>query len=265
MKIIIFQGGLGNQIFEYAFYQYVKAHIDSDVYVYVRGKCHNGFELTKWFDTDIKYAKGFRFLLFRLKEYLRYKGKIKNPWLEESRFMVDSPALCYDGYWQDRKYFTKDFIRFKEFPLSERNQKILEIIKSTQSVSIHVRRGDYLLPQYKKKYSGVCTRVYYVEAINIVKSICDDPRFFIFSDDIDWVKEHLPLDNASYIDWNSGSNSIYDMYLMSKCKINIIANSTFSFWAAYLNTNGKMVIAPKKWFGDGFPTPNIIPDTWMRL
>ena len=108
---------------------------------------------------------------------------------------------------------------------------------------------------------------YYQKAINIVKKEFHDPFFFIFSDDIEWVKENLKLDtnNVLFIDWNKGNDSVYDMFLMSKAKANIIANSTFSFWGAFLNEESKITVCPRKWFNQGFKDPDIIPESWIRI
>jgi len=124
-----------------------------------------------------------------------------------------------------------------------------------------------LQPPHNKLFAGICTLEYYQNAIEICKSQCEDLVYFIFSDDIPWAKNNLKQENAYYIDWNIGNDSIYDMYLMSHAKMNIIANSTFSFWGAFLNKQSCMTIYPQKWFneGCGVPVPDIFPDAWIGI
>ena len=110
-------------------------------------------------------------------------------------------------------------------------------------------------------------RSYYDKAISIIREKIIDPQFFVFSDDIDWARNNLSIEDAHYIDWNNGDDSIFDMYLMSQAKMNIIANSTFSFWGAYLNKNSPLVVYPKKWFNNdcGVKVPDIFPNTWIGI
>ena len=142
---------------------------------------------------------------------------------------------------------------------------------ANNSVSVHVRRGDYVLDKNTQEFHGVCGVDYYLDAIKLIASKMDDLLLVFFSDDTEWAIEefkNLPY-SLIFIDHNKGENSWKDMFLMSNCKHNIIANSSFSWWAAYLNQNqNKMVIAPKQWFAD--PTKNsetsdLIPESWIRL
>ena len=114
-------------------------------------------------------------------------------------------------------------------------------------------------------YSNICTIDYYKKAIDFLQNKEKDLYFYIFSDDMDWVKNNISISNALYIDWNKSENSWQDMYLMSQCKHNIIANSTFSWWGAWLNQNpNKLIIAPKK-FLNTIETPDLIPSDWIKL
>ena len=112
---------------------------------------------------------------------------------------------------------------------------------------------------------NICTTEYYNKAVHIIKKEISNPTFYIFSDDIEWVKNNLPLENACYIDWNTGNQSIYDMYLMTNAKAHIIANSTFSYWGAMLSKSSLITIYPKKWFNSKFAVPNIFPQNWIGL
>jgi hypothetical protein len=141
----------------------------------------------------------------------------------------------------------------------------LKNINTTTSVSIHIRRGDYLSSKFVDGFSNICTIDYYNRSIDKIKSNLDLPVFFVFSDDQEWVKQNIIIKNAFYLNHNIGKNSWQDMYLMSKCKHNIIANSSFSWWGAWLNSNNqKIVIAPKKWWND-FKQDDVVPETWVRL
>ena len=170
-----------------------------------------------------------------------------------------------NGYWQSEKYFEsiEDIIRnVFTFPeASEQNKAIAREMAASTSVSIHVRRGDYL------RYfpNNVLDEAYYGPAMAYFTERFKDVHFFIFSNDISWCREHLSAERISFVDWNTGKDSPYDMWLMTQCKHNIIANSSFSWWGAWLNNNPeKIVIAPGRWF-DEFSTPDIYCKDWVIL
>jgi hypothetical protein len=151
---------------------------------------------------------------------------------------------------------------------NSKNFEIIDKINSTNSVSIHIRRGDYITDKYASIYDGVCGVEYYDRAIKHILSKIENPIFFVFSDDCEWVKNNIDVPNANFIEWNLGKNSYIDMFLMNQCKHNIIANSTFSWWGAYNNSNLRdgIVISPVKWFAsDSFIEPLIFPERWIRL
>ena len=133
------------------------------------------------------------------------------------------------------------------------------------SISIHIRRGDYLHPKFNHLYGNICTIEYYKEAITILQQKYANLHFYIFSDDISWVKENLPIVPSTYIDWNKKEDSWQDMYLMSQCKHNIIANSSFSWWGAWLNNNpNKTVICPSR-FMNLNQQSDIVPEDWIQI
>ena len=264
MKIIIFQGGLGNQLFENAFYNFQSKLNQGKTYFIFRGKSHNGFELSRYFKTNLQELPYLYSLLFKSIDYIAKKLKL-NLFTLENDFYENGRGVVFDGYWQNKEFLPHSDISFKELPLSQKNLELRSQMESTFSVSIHVRRGDYLLPQFRDIYGNVCTAAYYQKAIELCKQKNTKCNFFIFSDDIKWCKENLQVDNATFIDWNTGDDSIYDMYLMSFAKINIIANSTFSFWGASLNKNNILTIYPKKWFNSKYQAPNIFPEEWVGL
>ena len=137
-------------------------------------------------------------------------------------------------------------------------------MQSTNSVCLHIRRGDFLSIEYMNILANIATVKYYERAIEFVQSKLINTFFFVFSDDIAWCKENMQLSQVTYIDWNIGKDSYIDMYLMTFAKANIIANSTFSYWGAYLNRNNPIVIYPKKWINADY-YPNIFPVNWIGL
>lgn len=199
---------------------------------------------------------------------------IKEPYFHYYPKFLNSPCPCYiDGYWQSEKYFfdiKKEII--EEFslikPISELSLKILNKIKEKNSVSIHIRRGDYITNSAANKFHGVCSSNYYYSAINLIKNNVENPYFLIFSDDIKWVKENLKIsDEVIYVDHNGFEKSHEDLFLMSRCSHHIIANSSFSWWAAWLSQNpGKIVITPTPWFDyPNYCYQDIIPNDWIKI
>lgn len=265
-KIVIFKGGLGNQIYQYGMYTYQRSVLHQDVRYLYRESDHNGFELDKYFNTTLQKAHPFYKWLYefvwRLHKYHLYSQFIQ---MEQATEMPRH-TLFVNGHWADKKYFTHSGfdLSFKQLPLSPANERIASLMRQPGSVAIHVRRGDYLLPQNRKIFNTL-TADYYLQAIDYIRQHKSDSlHFFFFSDDIEWVKENIQVDNAEYIDWNKGNDSVYDMYLMSLASANIIANSSFSFWAARLNQNNPLVVYPKKWYaGDG--KRDIFADHWVSI
>jgi hypothetical protein len=142
---------------------------------------------------------------------------------------------------------------------------LLKRVSSNNSVSVHIRRGDYVSNPHASKFHGTKGLDYYEKAVERIAETVKNPELFVISDDIEWCKENLRLPyKTTHIDGNAGFE---DMHIMSHCAHNIIANSSFSWWAAWLNTNpDKVVIAPKKWFNDeSINTEDVVPKTWIRL
>lgn len=175
------------------------------------------------------------------------------------------------GYWQSEKYFSdireqllKDF-SFKTEPKGK-NIQLLKDIQNSESISIHVRRGDYVSNKNASKFHGTKDESYYDEALKRVLKTVKNPKLFVFSDDPEWCKKNLKFKQETvYVEENS--KGFEDMRLMMNCKHNIIANSSFSWWAAWLNQNpDKIVVAPKKWFNDpSVDTRDVVPKTWVRI
>lgn len=176
------------------------------------------------------------------------------------------------GFWQTPKYFEgienelRDAFRFK-YPFTGEAAAIAEKVAKTNSVSLHVRRADYLLAKYKGLY-GDTNLDYYRQAVAYFVQNVKDPKFFVFSDDIAWCRDNLKLPpGAMFVDRSSeGPKASFHLHLMSLCKHNIIANSSFSWWGAWLNQNpGKTVIAPKQWSIATNEPLDIVPDGWIKM
>lgn len=207
------------------------------------------------------------------------KLKFNIPTLEENNFcqyqpdLLDKKAPVYlKGFFQTEKYFAdlrehllKDFEL--TIPLNKENKDILEKIQNTESISVHFRRGDYTKKRVADKY-GSCSVDYYKNAVNLIAEKSEKkPTLFIFSDDINWVKDNVKFDfDTVYVDVNTGKTGYFDLELMKNCKHNVIANSSFSWWGAWLNNNpNKIVVAPKTWMKVLDNDFDIIPSSWIRI
>jgi hypothetical protein len=183
------------------------------------------------------------------------------------------PDVYLEGYWQTEKYFRDiaDTIR-RDFTVLEdpdpRNQEMADIIRDCEAVSLHVRRGDYVSNPVTNAVHGTCTEDYYRRAIRIIEKKVEKPRFFIFSDDPSWVFEHMDTGHpTTYMNINGPDKDYEDLRLLSLCRHHIIANSSFSWWGAWLCSNpNKTVIAPKKWFNNTkVNTVDLMPESWIRI
>lgn len=272
MKIVKYIGGLGNQMFGYAFtyllHKTFGETIYADVQYYKDHKFHNGLEIERIFDVTLHKAKvmdiikmAWYFPNYYIDYHLRrYLPNRKNQYYEPTGGVYTPETLklvkdrYYYGYWQDHKYYDdirddlRGIFRFK-IPLTGRNKEIMDnLLNSDGSVGIHIRRGDYLNhPVYK----DICTYDYSAKAIALIREKIEMPTFYIFSNDISWCKDNIEKLLADckvvYVDWNKGDDSYCDMQLMMACKTLVIANSSFSWWAAYLNARKPWIIAPCKW------------------
>jgi hypothetical protein len=287
-------GGLGNQMFQYALATIVAQKNKDSVLIDVSffdqtqkrlGHTPRQFELGI-FNNSYSLATEKDLLFFKqlsvfnkIKRDLgfNYPKMYKEPSFsfDENVLNLKSPAYIR-GFFQSYKYFIgyENLIRkLFVFPttLDEVNQKVVANIKQSQSISVHIRRGDYVNDAITNQYHGICNLDYYQKAISLFTQENHDFTLFFFSDDCHWVKEQfkdLPFPKQ-FINHNTGENSWKDMLLMSECQHNIIANSSFSWWAAWLNANpDKKVIAPKKWFElseEEMNMSDLTPKEWIRL
>lgn len=267
MKIISFSPGLGNQIFQFAFCEYLRRKFPKEkIYGYYNRSWlnkHNGLEVDKVFDVNLPIAKSHtNFIVLLLRIYRKFNKKSH---LISQHVPFNTKSIFYDGWWHDKEYVNDIIqnIKFKEISFDDINCSIFDEIKKSFSVSIHFRRGDYLDLNIQQRYGNICTLDYYLNAIEYIINKYEQPKFFVFSDDINWVKENLTIPGANYVSNNQGKNSYIDLYLMSQCKGSIIANSTFSFFGAYINSNVKeVIIYPKVWIND-VNKPDIFPESWL--
>jgi hypothetical protein len=184
------------------------------------------------------------------------------------RLQTMENPLYLMGYWQSERYFLdqqksirRDF-RYRQ-PLAGRNSVLAAEISARPSVSVHIRRGDYLSDQIM----DVCALDYYRAAAKFLEERIGCPAYYVFSDDTNWVLSHFDfLSCVTVIDHNKGLDSHHDMQLMNRCKHHIIANSSFSWWGAWLNpSTEKIVVAPRTWFRDGRDDSDLVPSQWIRL
>ncbi len=284
MIIATIKGGLGNQLFQYAAARQLSilhsTKLKMDISAY-EADTLRGFELPN-FSMNIEIAtadelNSYRQSLFqkswdRLKP--NFKRKVyKEPFYHFDKQLAKTGSNAYlKGYFQSEKYFAN----IREILLNEINlqkhliQNVLLLgdqLKNSPSVSVHIRRGDYTNPQVRD-YHGILGIDYYENAIQLIKEKEKDCIFYVFTDDEDWVRNNFNPDTPlQFISAYKSSTHYEDFYLMSSCKHNIIANSSFSWWAAWLNSQKmKTVIAPKNWFNNGpKDTEDLIPADWIRL
>jgi hypothetical protein len=289
------EGGLGNQMFQYACAKSLS--LEHELPLFLNYEClpnqtvHNGFELKRVFGIDeelisahdLKKELGFfwssSFVRKSLKKLPIHKALKKdlliepyfNFWNELYPLSKDGGIL--QGYWQSPKYFENNSeqihqnFTFKP-GLTDKNAEVAKKITSAVSISVHVRRGDYISNKKANGVHGVSTLEYYHQALKYLLDKEPEANIFAFSDDVDWVREFLLPEYPSMqvIDFNKAQDSFFDMYLMSMCSHNIVANSSFSWWGAWLNRNkDKIVVAPKRWFVDGRDSSDLIPSSWKLL
>ncbi|MBO7129559.1 MAG: alpha-1,2-fucosyltransferase [Prevotella sp.] len=290
MRIVKVIGGLGNQMFQFALYkalqrQFPEERVLLDLHCFNGYHKHRGFEIPKIFDVTYEEANwkevakvaypypNFQTWRFgsRILPDRKTMLKEKADYAFEPTAMTRKGDTYYDGYWQHEEYFLdyrEDVLRTYTFPAfeDERNRETARLIANKNSCAIHIRRGDYVRD---KLFRDICDLDYYQTAILRMKGAAIPDLFCVFSDDASWCREHIsPLlgqTEAIYVDWNTDGNSFHDMHLMSLCRHQIIANSSFSWWGAWLNTNKeKVVIAPRKWWNiSGAHTP--ISNSWIII
>lgn len=291
-KTVIMKGGLGNQFFQYSFSLYLKKIFENDK-IFLNfsffnncGNDNNEIFVSRIFDYDISYAeksslRDSSLLLFFLAKLLGYRYSLKIVSFFHPKILKQdkintlskeklSKISLYDGYWQNMDYVDEieDELRkhlIYKRPLSE-NAMLQKktIISDKNSVFVGFRLGDYTDKKLKKKY-GTLDVNYFKRAINIMKKSIHNPTFYIFSNDIYWVKKNIGFDDLNFVFIDNINNPQEELELMRNCSNAIIMNSTFHWWGAFLITNkSKIIISPKLWFSNGW-SDNIIPKSWLRI
>lgn len=292
MKIIKYKGGLGNQMFQYAFgralqEKYLQKHIVADFRFYqdkINGdtKRPNILELNILLKVADKKKLDDFFLFVTNPLLSKMKGKVligleaifnKEYYLEYNRAWRNPEKLLkytyYDGYWQSWKYLIgierklRDEFQFKGNIGVKSRHAIIEYSK-VNSVMLGIRRGDYL---QESQHYGILTQEYYQKCMSYISNRIPDPIFIVFSNDIEWVKNHMDLKNYNviYRTRELQDSDTEELMVMAACKHFIIANSTYQWWGAWLGKSPeKVVIAPNKWFADNKPI-DIVPPDWLRI
>ena len=292
MDTVCFSGGIGNQMFQYAFAETLRnrgrnTNINLGFYrehpelrPFVLDRAFRNVEIVEannplLKDIDAKW-KGITRQIKKDRNRTRIGAQFL--WIEDCDEegvyvpqVYDTHDCIFVGYWQSYKYYKDMKNRLRRlFSFSDGEDNLMklkqDIISSGNYVSVHVRRGDYL--RYPDLYGGICTDEYYRDAIFFFKNIIDNPVFIFFSDDIDWVRENYREETAVYVskDIFEKYEDWYDMSLMSVCKGNIIANSSFSWWGAWLNeSRDHLVVKPKGEWIHKLSMEEVCPEEWIEI
>jgi hypothetical protein len=292
MICVCLKGGLGNQMFQYAAgrrlacLHKVPLKLDLSWFgedlpkVTPRSYALGPFSIHAEQATDKEIALLYEPLTGRIRDFLNSLNPFYRKTHIRARNFHFDPAIlrlpdnvCIDGYWQSEKYFSNiaPVIRSDFTVRSEpegRNREVAAAINGSNAISIHFRRGDYVTDAKNVSRYGVCSIDYYRRAVELVSVRVARPHFFVFSDDPAWAREHFTAPHAmTVVDHNGSDKAHEDLRLMSLCRHHIIANSSFSWWGAWLNPRSdKLVIAPSLWFNEtSFDTIDLLPASWLRL
>ncbi len=290
MILVQLNGGLGNQLFQYALgrriaidrnaaLRFETSAFDSQRREYklhhfnVKGSPASGKEVKHF----LKWEQNPRLTaIYRL--YNANKPYYRKLIVDEQSVPFNENILRVPknvflrGYWQSEKYFSSISNVLREdlvakAPLADRNLEMAEKIKSCFAVSLHIRRGDYVTDMPTNQTHGILSLEYYQAAISFILHCFPVATFFIFSDDVAWAKENLQIAAPHFfVDHNTGKTDYEDLRLVSFCKHHIIANSSFSWWGAWLCQNpAKKVVAPKQWYKIEIDTRDLLPEEWIKL
>ena len=294
MIVVKIQGGLGNQMFQYAMGRSVALGrsatllLDRSSYAKHRSRAYqlNVFAVEQRFATPEDLAKlrgpGYRSVRRRLffLRHMAFRPYYRQPVFHERRHYEFDPHVFdatgdvyFVGGWQHWRYFsaTEDLIRREltlQVELTPAGRRFAELIEGQCSVAVHVRRGDYVsVAKYRDRYAS-CGLEYYRRAAAMMREQVGGPHFFVFSDDPEWAREHLDfLDPMTVVSGGDALPDYEDLWLMGQCRHFIIANSSFSWWGAWLGSDpNKVVIAPNEWLrGDGLTGADMCPPAWQRI
>lgn len=277
-------GGLGNQLFQYAMGRTLADQRGVDLVLdhrmvvekgFISGLAIELFNIRADYindDTASKYSKW----KWKLSRGLRRRIRPLLGFYHETEFTYDNqvaeqkPTTVLSGFWQSYKYIKVSQQLLSDLtlksPYTEHQQTFVDQMASANSVAMHVRRGDYIRDPKTLAKHGVCSGDYYRQAVAEIERRVKNPVYFVFSDDPDWVRENVHLENVVFVS-DEGFDQEIDLTLISKCKHQIIANSSFSWWGAFLNSNPeKVVVVPSPWFElDSLPDTNMSPENWIRV
>ena len=293
MDVVLLFNGLGNQMSQYAFYLQKKNISGSTRFLFSKKseKVHNGYELKHVFGIENKkgLSASALYLLFRIAAYRKYpaiSGRLirllnffgicviyeNDDYNFEPGYLQPTRGIrFFVGGWHSEKYFAKvkktvlTSFEFKKEELDPKNLEVLKKINSSQSVSVHIRRGDFLDSSNYEKFGSVCTLEYFMLAIENMKSRLQNPHFFFFTNDYDWVRQHFKDPNFSVVQINSSINSWKDMRLISNCSNHICSNGSFSWWSAWLDQKEEKIVIVPKHFVANKEFRDIYPEGWIRL
>jgi len=290
MIIVKLMGGLGNQMFQYAlgrslsharqtelkldlgWFGNIPECTTKRVYELHALRCRESFaaegEIGRLKASDVKKWLSRRSSLLGKKSHVCERRASYDPEL----FLRDGD-LYLEGFWQSEKYFAgiRDILQDEFLPMAEldlTNREVADRIAASNAVSLHVRRGDYVFDPNASAVHGTCSLEYYRRSMEEIAARTDRPFFFVFSDDPKWAADNLKCNHGiEFISHNGPDSAAADLFLMSRCRHHVIANSTFSWWGAWLCTNPeKVVIAPATWFASGsIDTTDLLPDGWLRI
>ncbi len=287
MIVVRLSGGLGNQMFQYAFAKSFqmkgrKVYLDLSEY---KNNLNRKYSLDVFGITirelpkpfyKLFYSRNFFWFLFSKLQPLKFLLVEEDKLSYDEKYLLFNNRTRFFGYFQNEKYFKSfhNYIR-EDFQFNgeifSRNTSYRNRMISEESVAIHVRRGDFAVNPVANRVHGVLSIRYYEEAIEKMNEALDHPSYFVFTDDKEWVKNTFSKILLVYtlVEGNDEANSWQDLYLMSACKHNIMANSSFSWWASWLNNNDKkIVIAPKSYCADpkmNLEIEDLIPREWIRI
>jgi hypothetical protein len=269
MIIINLIGGLGNQMFQYAAAKALalqrKETLKLNTTAFETYTLHQyGLHHFAIADSKVNFLDKIKSKLFKTKQYTETNFEY-NPNVQQ----LKAQNIILNGYFQSEKYFgiyRKELLELFEIKteLKQQTKDLLKQISNQNAVALHIRRGDYL----QNTIHNTDKTDYYKKAIHYISEKVKNPIFYIFSDDMGWVKDHFKINfETHYVDFNDANTNFEDLKLMSSCQHNIIANSSFSWWSAWLNVNpDKIVIAPKKWFATGhYNSKDVLPQEWVKL
>ena len=278
MRLIKMAGGLGNQMFIYAMYLSMHKRFGESVRIDISDILHlhphNGYELHDVFCLPPCEFRANR-LLKKVLEGTLFRiilERHQHSSMKAYREPIYWPWIYYKGFYQNERYFAdveqevRQAFTFIEKKANHQSRLLMERLQADPyAVSIHVRRGDYVSPQYWQNMGQYTSKIYFLNALERMRALVPQAHFYVFSDDLLWVRQNLPLSDATFVDWNMGKDSWQDMMLMSACHHHIISNSTFSWWGAWLNPRtDKVVLAPQQWDSSHMAS-EIVPPSWITI